>query len=183
MTATRRLIAFWALLVALVVPAVAIPSAAQADSSDLRDRAHARVAAIMEDAVGSDIYSTSQETYVLSAILPSYVDPKNLPARLEAKTIDAFWQIVADGADLSVTQVQDRLKGGATLIRITGDSSDDVRDRIYRWLSRPVVEAQFDGRISALESIELRDDIERSVYRIMGQPGGDRDVVLVPRRD
>ena len=179
MTALRRTIAFLAVLAALV----AVPSVARADATDLRERAHARVAAIMEDAVGSDIYSIPQEMYVTTAILPGYIDPKNLPAKVEARTIDSFWQIVADGAGLSVDQVQARLRGGATLHRISGDAADDVRDRIYRWLSRPVVEAQFDGRISATESTELRDDIERAVYRVMGQPGGGRDVVLVPRRN
>ena len=178
MTALRRTVA---LLVAFLA-VVAVPSVARADASDLRDRAHARVAVILEDAVAGGIYSSTQETYVTAAILPAYVDPKNLPAKVEARTIDSFWEIVADGTGLSVEQVQGRLRSGSTLIRISGDASDDVRDRIYRWLSRPVVEAQFDGRISATESSDLRDDIERAVYRIMGQPGGGRDVVLVPRR-
>ena len=179
MSAARRVIAFLAVLAALV----AVPSVARADSSSLRERAHARVAVIMEDAVAAGVFSRSQETYVASAILPSYVDPKDLPARTEARTIESFWEIVADGSGLSVDQVQGRLRNGATLTRIAGDNADDVRDRIYRWLSRPVVEAQFDGRISASESAELRDDIERSVYRVMAQPGGERDVVLVPRRN
>ncbi|MFM7597045.1 MAG: hypothetical protein ACKO70_01535, partial [Actinomycetota bacterium] len=112
-----------------------------------------------------------------------YVDPKELPKKVEERTIDSFWAIVADGSGLTVEQAQARLRSGSTLVRIAGSNSEGVRDRLYRWLSRPVVEAQFDGRISADESADLRDDIDRAVWRVMAQPGGGRDVVLVPRRD
>ena len=180
MTFVRRIAA--AATVA-VVALCAVPATAQADGDALRERAHARVAVIMEDAVSAGLFSVSQEAYVTGAILPAYIDPKNLPAKTEERTIDAFWAIVSDGAGLTVDQVQARLGSGSTLLRITGGNAEDVRDRIYRWLSRPVVEAQFDGRITAEESADLRDDIDRAVWRVMAQPGGGRDVVLVPRRN
>ncbi|MFM8773303.1 MAG: hypothetical protein ACKOFP_05590 [Actinomycetota bacterium] len=180
MSLARRFAAATAVVVALcAMPA----TAAQADDNALRERAHARVAAIMDDAVDLGLYSRSQDSYVIGAIIPGNTDPKNLPTKVEERTVDAFWAIVAEGAGLSVQQVQARLSYGSTLLRITGGNSEDVRDRLYRWLSRPVVEAQFDGRISAEESTDLRDDIDRAVWRVMAQPGGGRDVVLVPRRD
>ena len=180
MTFARRIAAATAVVVALC----AIPAtAAHADDNALRERAHARVAIIMEDAVAAKVFSASQEAYVAGAILPAYVDPKELPNKVEERTIDSFWAIVADGSGLTVEQAQARLRSGSTLVRIAGSNSEGVRDRLYRWLSRPVVEAQFDGRISADESADLRDDIDRAVWRVMAQPGGGRDVVLVPRRD
>ncbi len=82
-----------------------------------------------------------------------------------------------------MASAQSRIANGATLLRITGDASEDVQERLYRWLSRPVVEAQFDGKISATESATLRDDIARSVDRLMRQPGGsDGKVAVSPRR-
>lgn len=139
---------------------------------------------MLTDAVNSGVYSVAQENYVTSALLPAYVDPKDLPAKVEERTIEAFWGIVADGAGTTVGSVQARLANGATLLRITGESSGDVQERLYRWLSRPVVEAQFDGKITASESVALRDDIARSVDRLMRQPGGsDGKVAVSPRRN
>ena len=174
----RRLVTLAVALVALF--AVAAP--AQASESALRERTHARIAAILSEAVISDVYSVAQENYVTSALLPTYVDPKGLSAKVEQRTIDAFWDIVADGADTSVSAVRARVANGASLMRVTGESSGDVQERLYRWLSRPVVEAQFDGKISASESATLRDDIARSVDRLMRQPGGsDGKVAVSPR--
>ena len=99
------------------------------------------------------------------------------------RTLPGLWS-VADGAGTTVGSVQARLANGATLLRITGESSGDVQERLYRWLSRPVVEAQFDGKITASESVALRDDIARSVDRLMRQPGGsDGKVAVSPRRN
>jgi hypothetical protein len=176
----RRLVTLAVALVALFAVA-AVP--AQASESALRDRTHARIAAILSDAVVSGVYSVAQENYVTSALLPTYVDPKDLSAKVEQRTIDAFWDIVADGAGTSVGVVQARVANGASLMRVTGDASGDVQERLYRWLSRPIVEAQFDGKISATESATLRDDIARSVDRLMRQPGGsDGKVAVSPRR-
>lgn len=170
-------------LVALLAVAAA-PVTAKASESALRERAHARIAAILSDAVNSGIYSVAQENYVTSALLPTYVDPKSLSTKAEERTIEAFWGIVSDGAGSSVGSVQTRLANGATLLRITGDSSGAVQDRLYRWLSRPVVEAQFDGKITAAESATLRDDIARAIDRVMRQPGGsDGRVTVSPRRN
>ena len=176
----RRLVTLTVALVALFGVA-AVP--AQASESALRDRTHARIAAILSDAVVSGVYSVAQENYVTSALLPTYV-PKDLSAKVEQRTIDAFWDIVADGAGTSVGVVQARVANGASLMRVTGDASGDVQERLYRWLSRPIVEAQFDGKISATESATLRDDIARSVDRLMRQPGGsDGKVAVSPRRN
>lgn len=179
--AASRLLTLAVALVAMLA-VTAIP--AQASESALRERTHSRVAAVLSDAVNSGVYSIAQENYVTSALLPTYVDPKDLSAKAEERTIEAFWDIVADGAGTSASAVQSRLANGSTLLRITGDSSADVQERLYRWLSRPVVEAQFDGKISATESATLRDDIARSVDRLMRQPGGsDGKVAISPRRN
>lgn len=180
MSIARRIAAATA-VAALVC--VAIPSTAHADDESLRLRAHARVAAIMDDAVDQGIYSQVQDNYVVSAIIPGNVDPKDLPAKTEERTVDQFWDAVAEGSGLSVAQVQARLRAGATLVRLTGDNSENVRDALYGWLSRPAFQAYLEKRITQEEFADLKDDIERSVWRVMAQPGGDRDVVLVPRRN
>ena len=178
-----RLVTLAVALVALFAVAAA-PATAKASESALRERTHARVAAVLSDAVNSGVYSTAQENYVTSALLPTYVDPKGLSSKVEERTIEAFWGIIADGAGSTPGAVQARVANGATLLRITGDSSADVQERLYRWLSRPVVEAQFDGKITAAESATLRDDIARSVDRLMRQPGGsDGKVAVSPRRN
>ena len=179
MTFARRI----ATVAAVALALCALPTAAQADESMLRERAHARVAIIMEDAVAADIYSASQEAYVTGAILPAYIDPKALPNRVEERTLDQFWQGVADAADLSVSQVQSRLRSGWTLSRLLGANAEDVRDDLSTWLSKPALQAYFEKRLTFGEFTELRTDIERAVWRIMAQPGGGRDVILVPRRN
>lgn len=180
MTFARRIAA--ATAVAAVVFA-AVPSVAHADDEALRERAHARVAAIMDDAVSQGLYSQVQDSYVTGAIIPGNVDPKDLPGKTEERTVDQFWDAVAEGAGQSVAQVQARLRAGSTLVRITGDNSEKVRDALYGWLSRPAFQAYLEKRITQEEFSDLKDDIERSVWRVMAQPGGGRDVVLVPRRN
>jgi hypothetical protein len=183
--ATRGLGRLGTLAVALVAlfAVTAVPATAKASESALRDRAHARVAVVIGDAVANGVYSQAQANYVTSALLPTYVDPKSLSSKVEERTLDAFWGIVSDGAGASVGSVQTRIANGATLLRVTGDASGDVQERLYRWLSRPVVEAQFEGRITAAESATLRDDIARSIDRLMRQPGGsDGKVAVSPRR-
>ena len=182
MTRTARRLATLAVALVALFAVSAIP--AQASESALRERTHARVAAVLTDAVISGVYSVAQENYVTSALLPTYVDPKDLSAKVEERTIESFWQIVSEGTGLSVSAAQARIANGATLLRISGDSSEDVQRAIYNWLSRPVVEAQFDRKISAAESATLRDDIARAVDRLMRQPGGsDGKVAVSPRRN
>ena len=181
MTRTARRLTTLAVAFVALFAVGAVP--AQASESALRERTHARIAAVVSDAVNSGIYSVAQDNYVTSALLPVYVDPKDLSAKVEERNIEAFWDIVADGAGSTVGSVQARIANGSTLLRVTGDSSGDVQERLYRWLSRPVVEAQFDGKISAAESATLREDIARSVDRLMRQPGGsDGKVAVSPRR-
>jgi type II secretory pathway pseudopilin PulG len=176
----RRILALVATVVALVAVGV---TPAQASESALRERAHARIAAIMSDAVSSGIYSQSQSNYVTSALLPPFNDPKQLSAKAEQRTLDDFWGLVSEVRGVSVASAQSRLANGATLLRITGENSGDVQRSIYNWLSRPVVQAQLDGKISRTESATLRDDIARAVDRLMRQPGGsDGKVAVSPRR-
>jgi hypothetical protein len=182
---TRLVARLGTLVVALVAlfAVAAAPVTAKASESDLRDRAHARISAIMSDAVSSGIYSPSQANYVTSALLPPSSDPKQLSARAEQRTIDAFWSRIADVPGVSVAAAQSRLSNGATLLRVTGDSSSDVQRSLYNWLSLPVVQAQLDGNITRSESATLRDDIARAVDRLMRQPGGsDGRVAVSPRR-
>lgn len=181
MTRTVSRLATLAVALIALLAVSAIP--AQASESALRERAHARIAAIMSDAVSSGIYSQAQSNYVTSALLPPFNDPKQLSSRAEQRTLDDFWGLVSEVRGVSVASAQSRLSNGATLLRITGDSSGDVQRSIYHWLSRPVVQAQLDGKISRTESATLRDDIARAVDRLMRQPGGsDGKVAVSPRR-
>ena len=165
----------------LIVSLVGAPTA-QASEDALRERAHARIAAILSEAVDEGLYSISQENYVTTALLPAYVDPKDLSNRAERRTINAFWDFISEGSDLSVDEVKSRLARGQTLSRIAGEASDGVRDGLYKWLAGPVVEAQLNREISLTESMQLRDDIQRAVYRLMIQSGGgDRPVTPSPR--
>jgi hypothetical protein len=178
--ATTRLFALVATVIALLVVA-AVP--AQASEAALRERTHARIAAIMSDAVSAGLYSTAQESYVSSALLPTFVDPKQLSERVEDRTIEGFWSIVEEYSGVPERVVKARLANGATLLRISADTSDEVQERIYRWLARPVTAAHLDGRISKTESETLRDDIARAVDRLMRQSGGsDGRVTVSPRR-
>lgn len=156
---------------------------AQANDDKLRERAHARIAAILSEAVETGVFSESQENYVTSALLPVWVDPKDLSKRAERKTVKAFWDFVGESSGLDEDQVLDRLSRGQTLTRIAGDDADDLRDGLYNWLARPVAAAVFDGDLTYTESVQLRDDIQRAVYRLMIQSGGgDRPVTPSPRR-
>ena len=174
-TALLALVAGLAMLVVTAAPALA-------NADQLRARAHARVAVLMETAVKDGLYSPAQETYVVGAILPASVDPKNLPDRIEQANLEAFWNILTEGTGYTEGQIRQWLRNGSTLQRIAGSDDEALANDLYRWLSRPVVQAQAEGRISARDSGELRDDIERAVYRMMGQQGGgDRPVNPVPR--
>ena len=176
----RRLATLAVALVALLAVS-AVP--AQASESALRERTHARVVAVLSDAVTSGVYSVAQENYVTSALLPTYVDPKGLSAKVEERTIEAFWQIVAEGTGLTASAAQARLANGSTLLRLSGDSSEVLQRAIYNWFARPAVEARLSGRITAAEFDTLREDIGRSVDRLMRQPGGsDGKVAVSPRR-
>ena len=180
-SSVRRLTVLVMVVVAFVAGA-AIP--AQADEGALRERAHARIAAILDDAAGSGIYSPTQVNYVTSALLPAYIDPKDLSRRAEERTVEGFWKIVTFETGVSEAQARSRLSNGATLRRITGDASEDVQERLYRWLAKPVFAAFLEGEVSASESASLRDDIGRAVDRLMRQPGGsDSPVVVSPRRN
>lgn len=171
------------LVVALVALFAVTAVPAHADGAALRERTHARIAAILSDAVNSGLYSTAQENYVTSALLPTYVDPQQLSGKVEERTIEGFWAIIEEYSGVSESQARSRLARGATLLRITGDSAERVQGRLSNWLATPTLAAFLDGRITASESDTLRDDIARSVDRLMRQPGGsDGKVAVSPRR-
>ena len=182
---TRTTARLGTLLVALVAlfAVTAVPVTAKASEASLRERSHARIAVILADAASSGLYSTAQAGYVTSALLPTYVDPKSLSSRVEDRTIDGFWAIVEEYSGLTQSQVKGRLANGATLLRITGDSSERVQGRLSNWLATPALAALWDGRITEAEFVTLRDDIARAIDRLMRQPGGsDGKVAVSPRR-
>jgi hypothetical protein len=180
---TRAAARLGTLVVALVALFVVAAVPAQASESALRERAHARIAAIVEDALKAGLYSTKQGEYVTTALLPTSVDPKDLSAKVEERTIEGFWATITTNTGVSEGQVKARLVNGATLLRILGPSAEEVQDALYTWLAKPVAEAQFQDRITFQESADLRRDIARSVDRLMRQPGGsDGKVAVSPRR-
>jgi hypothetical protein len=173
-----------ALAVSLVTMFVVTAAPAQADESNLRERAHARIAVIMEEAVSSGVYSRAQSNYVMSALLPVSQDPRPLPAKVEERTIDNFWDRIAEAPGVSVAAARMRVSNGATLRFVTGDEADTVQRQIVSWLANPAFRAYIEGDISLIEFNGLRDDIERSVDRLMRQSGGsDGTVVPSPRRN
>ena len=168
----------------LAITAMSVAPAQAADESKLREKAHARIAVIMEDAVLNGIYSQAQSDYVTSALLPVSVDPRQLSARVEERTVDNFWERIADVPGLSVGAARGRVANGATLRFVTGDESDSVQRSIRNWLVSPAFRAYIEGEISLVEFNGLRDDIDRSVDRLMRQAGGsDGKVVVSPRRN
>lgn len=180
----RQLRRLATLAVASVIAFAAVAIPAQADEGALRERTHARIAVILNDAVSASLYSTAQETYVTSALLPASVDPKQLSSRLEGKTVDGFWEAVTEDTGVTESQVRARLASGWSLMRATGDASELVQERLYRWLARPVTAAMLQQEITVSESASLRGDIARAVDRLMRQPGGgDGRVVVSPRRN
>lgn len=180
----RRLRRLMTLAVAGVLAFAAVAVPAQASEDALRERTHARIAVILNDAVSASLYSAAQETYVTSALLPASVDPKQLSSRLEGRTVDGFWEAVTEDTGVSESQVRSRLANGWSLMRATGDSAGIVQERLYRWLAKPVTAAMLREEISVSESASLRGDIARAVDRLMRQPGGgDGRVVASPRRN
>ena len=181
--APRGLARIVTLAVAVVALFAVTAVPAQASESALRERTHARIAAILNDAVTSGLYSTAQENYVTSALLPVYVDPQDLSRKAEERAIEDFWEIITTDTGLTESQAKSRLANGATLLRITGDSSELVQERLYRWLAKPVFAAMVQRQLTLSESATLRDDIARAVDRLMRQPGGsDGKVTASPRR-
>ena len=67
--------------------------------------------------------------------------------------------------------------------RIAGDDAEAVRDRLRDWLVNPVIRAIMEGDISWGEASGLLSDTRTAVNRLMSQPGGGRDVILVRKRN
>lgn len=168
----------------MAIMAVSVAPAQAADESGLREKAHARIAVIMEEAVGAGVYSPAQANYVTSALLPVSVDPRQLSSRVEERTVDNFWDRIAAVPGVNVSLARARVANGATLRFVTGDEADSVQRSIRNWLVGPAFRAYVEGEITLGEFNGLRDDIDRSVDRLMRQSGGsDGKVVVSPRRN
>lgn len=159
----------------------AAPANASVSESDLRSTVHARLAVFVDDAVSSGYYTENQRTYILSAI--STTAPDSLSDRQNRQVMGRFWRIITEFGGISRNLAERRLSNGATLTRVVGSDADAVRDRLRNWLSQPVVNARLRGDLSWSEAAGLLADTRTAVNRLMAQPGGDRDVILVRKRN
>lgn len=163
----------------LVFSVTTTPAQARTES-DLRDNVHARLAVFVEDAVDDGFYTDRQRSYILNVITTSA--PDSLSARSERKVKGAFWRIITEVGEVSQARAMNRLERGWTLERIAGDDAEKVRDRLRDWLVNPVIRDILEGEISWGEASGLLSDTRIAVNRLMAQPGGDRDVILVRKR-
>lgn len=178
MSISRLIAAMVAVLTSLGLALSLAAAPAQASSeSDLRDKVHARLAVFVEDAVDDGFYTETQRDYILRAISSS--SPDSLSARSERRVKGAFWRIITEVGEVSQSQAKNRLERGWTLERIAGDDAEKVRDRLRDWLVNPVIRNIMEGQISWSEAAGLLSDTRTAVNRLMAQPGGDRDVILV----
>jgi len=157
------------------------PAQANSTEADLRSTVHARLAVFLDDAVSSDLYTETQRRYVLSIISTSA--PDSLSARQERRVLGVFWQTITEVGGVSRSQAENRLQRGATLTRVTGSDSDAVRNRLRSWLLQPVVRAVTERNVTWSEVSGLVSDTTTAVNRLMAQPGGQRDVILVRKRN
>lgn len=169
------------MLVAVGLLGLGSPASAAVSEDDLRTKVHARLAVFVDDAVDDGYYTETQRSYILYAI--STTAPDSLSARAERRVKGAFWRIITEFGDVSKNRAERRLANGATLWRIAGDDAEKVRDRLRDWLVNPVVRAIMEGDISWGEAASLLTDTRTAVNRLMAQPGGDRDVILVRKRN
>lgn len=163
----------------LVFSLTSTPAHARTES-ELRDKVHARLAVFVEDAVDEGFYTDRQRFYILNVISTSA--PDSLSARSERKVKGAFWRIITEVGEVSQARAMNRLERGWTLERIAGDDAEKVRDRLRDWLVNPVIRDILEGEISWGEASGLLSDTRIAVNRLMAQPGGDRDVILVRKR-
>jgi hypothetical protein len=159
----------------------AAPANASVTESDLRSTVHARLAVFVDDAVSSGYYTENQRSYILSVI--STTAPDSLSDRQTRQVMGRFWRIITEVGGISRNLAERRLGNGATLTRVVGSDADAVRDRLRSWLSAPVVNAIGRGDVSWSEAAGLLADTRTAVNRLMAQPGGDRDVILVRKRN
>lgn len=184
MPATRRLgVVLLALLTSLGLALTLTTAPAQANSteSDLRSTVHSRLAVFLDDAVSSDLYTETQRRYILSVVSTSA--PDSLSSRQERRVIGAFWNAIVEVGGVPRGQAENRLQRGATLTRITGDDAEKVRDRLRDWLLNPVLRAVLSGDLTWSDASGLISDTTTAVNRLMAQPGGQRHVILVPKRN
>lgn len=170
-----------AVLVSVGLLGLGAPAQAAVSEDDLRTKVHARLAVFVDDAVEDGYYTETQRTYILYAI--SSTAPDSLSARAERRVKGAFWRIITDLGGVSQNRAERRLANGQTLWRIAGDDAEKVRDRLRDWLVNPVIRAIMEGEISWGEAASLLTDTRTAVNRLMAQPGGDRDVILVRKRN
>ncbi|MFY9219047.1 MAG: hypothetical protein WAO40_00705 [Candidatus Nanopelagicales bacterium] len=177
----RVLTALTAVVASVALVLSMAPATAQAATpEELRDKVHARLAVFVEDAVDDDYFTETQRFYILSALSTS--SPDSLSGRAERKVKGAFWRIITEVGEVDRSRAENRLDRGWTLSRIAGDDSDKVRDRLRDWLVNPVIRNMMEGEISWSDASQLLTDTRTAVNRLMAQPGGDRDVILVRKR-
>ena len=164
-----------------VAGAGAAPANAAISEAELRSTVHARLAVFVDDAVDSGYYTEMQRSYILSAI--STTAPDSLSDRQERRVMGRFWRIISEVGGVPRNLAERRLSKGATLSRVVGADADAVNDRLRSWLAAPVVNAIGREDISWTDAMGLLGDTRTAVNRLMGQPGGDRDVILVRKRN
>lgn len=157
------------------------PAHAAVDEADLRSKVHSRLAVFVDDAVEDGYFTDTQAAYILYVI--SSTEPDSLSARAERRVKGAFWRIITEVGEVSQARAERRLASGATLWRIAGDDAEAVRDRLRDWLVNPVIRAIMEGEISWGDASSLLADTRTAVNRLMAQPGGGRDVILVRKRN
>ena len=170
-----------ALVMTIGLLGMGAPAHAAVSEPDLRSKVHSRLAVFVDDAVDSSTYTETQRLYILSAV--STTEPDSMSVRAERRVKGAFWRIVTEVGGVSQASAERRLANGATLSRIAGDDAEAVRDRLRDWLVNPVIRAIMEGDISWGEASGLLSDTRTAVNRLMSQPGGDRDVILVRKRN
>ncbi len=164
-----------------VAGAGAAPANASISESELRSTVHARLAVFVDDAVDSGYYTETQRLYILSAISTSA--PDSLSDRQTRRVMGRFWRIITEVGEVPRRLAERRLSKGATLTRVVGSDAEAVNDRLRSWLAAPVVNAIGRGDLSWSDAAGLLGDTRTAVNRLMGQPGGDRDVILVRKRN
>lgn len=169
-----------ALVMAVGLLGFGAPANAAVSESDLRVKVHSRLAVFVDDAVDSSTYTEAQRLYILSAI--STTEPDSMSERAGRRVTGAFWRIITEVGGVSQISAERRLANGATLSRIAGVDAEAVRDRLRDWLVNPVIRAIMEGEISWGEASGLLADTRTAVNRLMSQPGGNRDVILVRKR-
>ena len=148
---------------------------------ELRKEAHATTSAFTSHLVAHSALSPDQQTYVLASILKPGEESADTTAEEEEGYREDFWDIIEDKTGMPRSTVLEELRKGRTLKALGGSSSQQLEVALYRYLARPIAQAQAEGVISSAHSEALRGKVKTAVKRMVRQQGGgDRPVNLVP---